>query len=85
MRASLLAAALVAVPNIAISGQEDVYTLYRSSLVDPKLRVHVATFDTSGGRDYNAENCLLAARLFVRQPGAKTVFWCEPGRFRETK
>ncbi len=85
MRSLFLAVALIAVSKMAVAGQEDVYTLYRSSLVDPKLRVHVATFDAYSGREYNAENCLLAARLFVRQPGTQTVFWCEPGRFKASK
>lgn len=60
-----------------------VYTLYRSSLIDPNLRVHVATFDASGREEYNRENCAIAAKLFGDQPGVRTKFWCEKGRFKD--
>jgi hypothetical protein len=76
---------VVLTPCVVHGKESDVYTLYRSSVLDATLRVHVATFDTSNGQVYNAENCFVAARLFVQQPGTKTVFWCEPGRFRKTK
>ncbi|NSZ00530.1 hypothetical protein G6M70_09410 [Agrobacterium tumefaciens] len=60
-----------------------VYTLYRSSIVDGVQFVHVATFDASGGEDYNRENCSIAAELFARQPGVSVRYWCERGRARE--
>jgi len=59
------------------------YTLYRNSILDPKMRIHVASFDTAQSSDYNHENCQLAADLFVAQPNVKTRFWCEKGPFRE--
>lgn len=67
---------------------EFVATLYRSSVVIESARIHVATFDAdgkSGGTSfaYNWENCLLAADLFQNQPGVKTRFWCEKGRYRK--
>lgn len=45
-------------------------------------RLHVATFDTSEGKSYNSENCEVAATLFSKQPGVKTIFWCEPGKYK---
>jgi hypothetical protein len=59
---------------------EGTYSLYRTSLVEGVSKVHIATFDTSNGGDYNLENCQLAAELFQNQPGVKTKFWCEQGR-----
>lgn len=61
----------------------DTYTLYRSSVLDGVNRIHVATFDTKDGNDYNEGNCRLAADLFQQQPGVKTRFWCEKGRYRK--
>lgn len=69
----------------AAMSAEGIFTLYRSSVVDPEMRIHVATFDASDGREYNAGNCQLAARLFLSQPGVKTLFWCEPGRFEKSE
>ena len=63
-----------------------VYTLYRSSPLDAKMRVHVATFDVtfdgSDSESYNRENCETAQRLFQQQPGVESRFFCERGRFR---
>ncbi|MBY5388489.1 hypothetical protein [Rhizobium leguminosarum] len=59
------------------------YTLYRNSVLDAKMRVHVASFDSSDGDAYNAENCEIAAGLFVAQPGVQVRYWCEKGRFRK--
>lgn len=65
--------------------QEDsaVYTLYRNSVVDVTMRIHVATFDSADGQEYNAENCFGAADLFERQDGVQVKFWCEQGRYRK--
>lgn len=46
------------------------------------MRLHVATFDATDGKDYNRENCQAAANLFVRQPGVTVRYWCENGRYR---
>jgi hypothetical protein len=59
-----------------------VYTLYRSSVVTQNARLHVATFDSADGEKYNNENCLAARDLFQQQPGVRTTFWCEKGKFR---
>lgn len=66
-------------------GQNDggIFTLYRNSVLDGSMRVHIATFDAREGRHYNAANCAIAADLFQEQDSVKTRFWCEPGRFRE--
>jgi hypothetical protein len=61
----------------------DVFTLYRSSASGDKMRIHVATFDSTYGENYNRENCTLAQALFQAQHGIKTKFWCEAGRFRK--
>ena len=58
-------------------------TLYRNSLLDSAMRIHVATFNAKSGYKYNWDNCIIAARLFQSQPGIGTYFWCEPGRFKE--
>lgn len=60
-----------------------VFTLYRNSAVNGALRMHVATFDAADGKAYNMANCGQAADLFEGQPGVKTRFWCEPGRFKQ--
>lgn len=64
-------------------GGGDQYTLYRNSILDANLRIHIATFDTSDGDAYNNENCNLAARLFQQQPEVKARFWCEKGTFKK--
>lgn len=75
--------ALLAILSFGLVGcQEDgVYTLYRSSMIMAG-KVHVATFDSKDGNDYNAENCKLARDLFLKQEGVKVQYWCEPGRFK---
>lgn len=59
------------------------YALYRNSILDQNLRLHVATFDSADGNDYNKENCELASTLFLNQPSVKTKFWCEKGSFKK--
>lgn len=61
----------------------EVATLYRNSLMDSMMRIHVATFDTKDGFRYNWENCILAAHLFQSQTNVKTHFWCESGKYQE--
>ena len=70
-------------PAVAQMPDTEVYTLYRNSTLDISMRLHVATFDGTDGKDYNAENCWVAADLFQRQDGVLTKFWCELGRFKE--
>lgn len=62
---------------------EGIYTLYRNSIANEHLRIHVATFDASSGHDYNHGNCRIAAELFERQAGVKTQFWCEKGGYKK--
>jgi hypothetical protein len=59
------------------------YVLYRNSVTDENMRLHVATFDTSDGEAYNRGNCDQAKELFQAQPAVKTKFWCEKGRYRK--
>ncbi len=77
-------------PSYARTNSEDeVATLYRSSVVIENARMHVATFDAKIKAfrgtifDYNWENCQVAANLFQSQPSVKTKFWCEKGFYRK--
>jgi hypothetical protein len=81
MRVSLVVLAVLLLSGCNNSG---VYTLYRSSVVDPAMRIHVATFDeATGGDSYNGENCRIASELFAKQTGVKVRYWCEKGRYRK--
>lgn len=63
--------------------RENVVTLYRNSVLDNIMRIHVATFDAEETNpNYNSDNCQVAARLFQSQTGASARYWCEPGRFQ---
>jgi hypothetical protein len=68
-----------------LSPQQGVYTLYRNSLLPGERigRIHVATFDTAHGDNYNRGNCDIARQLFASQPGVVVRYWCEPGRFKQ--
>lgn len=71
------------------------YTLYRNSFLDHSMRVQWAAFDAAeSDRNYNRNNCEMAARLLnanvaasARAKGKErdtaTGFWCEPGRYKE--
>ena len=59
------------------------FTLYRNSVTNESMRIHVATFDSADGNEYNMSNCRIAEELFQKQDGVKTKFWCEKGRFRK--
>ena len=59
------------------------FVLYRNSVSDSNMRIHVATFDATDGEAYNRENCQVAQALFQAQPGVKTKFWCEKGSFHK--
>jgi hypothetical protein len=53
-----------------------VVRLYRGSVVDPDLRIHVASFDVPGAPNYNRDNCEIARELFQSQPGVRVTYWC---------
>jgi hypothetical protein len=59
------------------------FTLYRNSVTDPNMRLHVATFDAAEMAEYNSSNCEQARELFQAQLGVKTRFWCEKGVYRK--
>ncbi len=59
------------------------FVLYRNSVTDENMRIHVASFDAAEGEQYNRGNCEQAQLLFQNQPGVKTKFWCEKGRFKK--
>ena len=68
----------------ACGTRTDTYTLYRSSATaGPPLRIHVATFDSNDGDEYNQENCETARGLFQQQPRVTVRYWCEKGRYRK--
>ena len=67
----------------SVVSDDHVYTLYRNSVVDKNMRMHVATFDANEGEDYNRGNCEIAQMLFQGQLGVKTKFWSEKGRYRK--
>ncbi len=83
IRSILTAAVLVASSPVFAQSDGEVLTLYRNSVMDATMRIHVGTFDSVDGRDYNAENCAVAADLFGGQDGVSVRYWCEPGRYRE--
>lgn len=74
-----------------VDGSSNV-TLYRSSPIDPTLRVHFGTFNArETDQAYNLNNCLMTSRLLNSNARAlaernKTEtsfgFWCEPGEYR---
>ena len=63
--------------------QSESYTLYRNSVSDETMRLHVATFNAKDGEKYNQGNCEIAQELFQKQDGVKTKFWCEKGVFKK--
>ena len=82
----LIATPLLALLTAACSGsgaEGESFVLYRNSMTDDTMRIHAASFDASDGEKYNRENCEQAQKLFQAQPGVRTRFWCEKGRFRK--
>lgn len=72
----------VCIAAASCRGSDHTYTLYRSSLANDSLRIHVASFDTPDGEIYNRDNCEAARALFQKQPNVRTRFWCEKGAYR---
>jgi hypothetical protein len=74
----------VIINSVALASNDDVYTLYRDSAVrNSQTRIHIATFDSADGEDYNKTNCFIAADLFQKQPGVSVRYWCEKGRYKD--
>ena len=73
---------VVALTMAGCTAETDVFTLYRNSPIDKTMRIHVATFNARAGEKYNAENCDIAAGLFVAQGGVTVRYWCERGPFK---
>ena len=59
------------------------FTLYRNSMNDETMRIHVASFDATASEKYNRGNCEQARDLFQAQSGAKIRFWCEKGSYKK--
>jgi hypothetical protein len=70
---------------VIVTGCKDdvIYTLYRSSITDENLRIHVATFDVKESAQYNNENCKIASELFEKQTGVRVKYWCEKGSYKK--
>lgn len=84
MKTTLPVTALSLLASVSIAATADsTYTLYRNSITDQSMRIHVGTFDSVDGSEYNRENCAQAAFLFQGQAKVKTKFWCESGRFKK--
>ena len=75
--------ALCACGGASSPSDASIFVLYRNSVTDENMRLHVATFDAADGEGYNRGNCDQAKELFQTQPGVKTKFWCEKGRYRK--
>ncbi len=73
----------LAITSNGFAATEQVFALYRNSVTDENMRIHVATFDATDGEPYNRGNCEQAQLLFQNQPGVKVKFWCEKGRFKK--
>jgi hypothetical protein len=73
----------------ACNEQSATYTLYRNSPLeqDPSspdyMRVHIASFNTLEGEEYNRANCESAKELFQNQTGVLSKFWCEKGTYKK--
>ena len=78
-----IAAILLPACSFADTPEERIFTLYRNSVTDETMRIHVATFDAAEKENYNRGNCEQAQVLFQNQSGVKTKFWCEKGRFKK--
>ena len=84
-KSPVFAIAIIVLSACSISGASEgqIFTLYRNSVTDENMRLHVATFDAAENEEYNRGNCVQAQLLFQSQQGVKTKFWCEKGRFRK--
>lgn len=83
---SRLTAVALACGLVACSQPTDVWTLYRSSALGPNMRIHVATFDSTGtsafpGPSYNQAQCNEIADIMRANDPAEKTWWCEPGRY----
>ena len=85
MKISLISVVLVAAATSYTANcfaNDGNFTLYRNSVTDRSMRIHVGTFDAVDGEKYNSGNCDLAATLFASQAGVIVRFWCERGPYK---
>jgi hypothetical protein len=80
---STVVACCLAVPLLGCVPSSERFTLYRNSVLDQTMRIHISTFDATDGEKYNAENCGVAANLFGSQVGVNVRYWCERGGFKK--
>jgi hypothetical protein len=81
-RSGILAIIAVSLLAACKPGDDSAYTLYCGSVTGP-MRIHVATFDSVDGEEYNSGNCDIARSLFQAQPGVTVKYWCEKGRYQK--
>ena len=65
---------------------DSVFTLYRNNNDNPFIRIHLATFDSSNGEQFNLWYCQKAVQYFqeaAKSRGSNERIWCEKGYFRE--
>jgi len=83
MKKAFIIAILLLLPSCGPLEEEGIYTLYRASVLDENMRIHVATFNAKAGNDYNQGNCRIAEDLFQSQPRVIVKYWCEKGSYRK--
>jgi len=74
---------VIAIFSLSACSDNLTYTLYRNSVSNANLRIHVATFDAKDGNSYNLGNCQIAQELFQNQNGVVVKYWCEKGIFKD--
>lgn len=83
MSPSLRIVLLLSLVALMAGCDTDTFTLYRNSVTDANMRIHVGSFNAADGEAYNRDNCEQAKQLFQTQPGIKIKFWCEKGEFKK--
>ena len=78
----ILGLLLAACNQTNVQTEANVYTFYRNSILEPSMRIHVATFDSVDRTDYNRASCEEAAGLYRKHDTEKKNWWCEKGRYR---
>ena len=81
---SVLAMVAASMLLTACGQMENIYTLYQATFMNPNMRKHVATFDATDGKDYNALNCRSTQYLYQKNAGVDAKFWCEHGPYRKS-
>ena len=65
---------------------DNIFTLYRNNDMNPKIRIHVGTFDSNNGASYNSFHCEKVVQFWNKDAKSRTskeLHWCEKGYFKE--